>query len=145
VAAILLAVLALQAGHHFRDLIATRWPDAKPALAAWCVELACSIDLPKRIEDVSVESSALTRVAAPDAFKLSVALHNRGAMAVALPSVDLSLTDASGQLVARRVLTPRDFRVVSPFMQPGAESALQVVLATAGARVTGYTVEIFYP
>jgi hypothetical protein len=43
------------------------------------------------------------------------------------------------------VLTPRDFRVVSPFMQPGAESALQVVLATAGARVTGYTVEIFYP
>lgn len=141
----LLAALGLQAAHHFRDPIAARWPDAGPMLAAWCGAMACTIEAPRRIDDVAVENTALTRAAAADAFNLSVVLRNRGAMTVALPSVDLSLTDASGQLVARRVLTPRDFRVASALIRPGGESALQSVLAVAGAKVTGYTVEVFYP
>lgn len=141
----LLAALALQVGHHSRDLFAARWPVLVPTLTAWCNVAACSIESPRRIEDVSVESSALTRALAAEAFKLSVALRNRGAMPVALPSVDLSLTDPTGQLVARRVLMPRDFRVTSELMQPGADAMLQLVLATGNAPVTGYTVEIFYP
>lgn len=145
-ALVLVGALALQAGHHFRDLIAARWPEARPALAAWCAALSCAIEAPLRIDDVSVESTALTRASAPDVFKLSVALRNRGALTVALPSVDLSLTDPNGQLVARRVLTPRDFGVSPARLQPGGDANLQLLL-TAGsdAQVTGYTVEIFYP
>lgn len=141
----LLTALGLQAAHHFRDPIAARWPEAGPMLAAWCGAMACTVEAPRRIDDVAVENTALARAAAADAFSLSVVLRNRGAMTVALPSVDLSLTDASGQLVARRVLTPRDFRVASALIKPGGESALQSVLAVAGAKVTGYTVEVFYP
>ena len=142
---VLLAALALQGVHHFRDLIAARWPAAKPALGAWCGAMSCAIEAPRRIDDVSVESTALTRAATPDAFKLSVSLRNRGSVTVALPSVDLSLTDPTGQLVARRVLAARDFHAASTTMQPGAELALQVALTVGSARVTGYTVEIFYP
>ena len=141
----LTAALVLQGGHHFRDLIAARWPAAKPALVAWCALVSCSIEAPRRIEDVSVESTALTRASIPDAFRFSVALRNRGTMTVALPAVDLSLTDAAGQLVARRMLMPRDFRVASALLPPGAESALQLTLSAGDARITGYTVEIFYP
>jgi predicted Zn finger-like uncharacterized protein len=141
----LLAALALQVGHHFRDLIAARWPVLVPTLTAWCGVATCSIESPRRIEDVSVESSALTRASAAEAFKLSVTLRNRGAMTLALPSVDLSLTDPTGQLVARRVLMPHDFRVASELMQPNADAVLQLLLATGNAQVTGYTVEIFYP
>ena len=68
-----------------------------------------------------------------------------GAMILALPSLDLSLTDPTGQLVARRVLAPGDFHVASALMNPGAESNLQLVLAVDNAQVSGYTVEIFYP
>ena len=142
---VLLAVLGLQAGHQFRDLIAARWPEAAPALAAWCGAVGCRIEAPRRIDDVAVESSALTRATLPDAFRLAVVLRNRGTLTVALPSVDLSLTDAAGKLVARRMLAPRDFRVASTLMRPGAEAALQLVLSTGDARVTGYTVEVFYP
>ena len=142
---ILLTVLSVQAAHHFRDVAAARWPVAQPALAAWCALWSCAIDAPRRIEDVSVESSSLTRAATPDAFRLSVALRNRAAMTVALPSVELSLTDAGGQLVARRVLGPHDFRSASTVIAPGAETALQLVLAAGGNQVTGYTVEVFYP
>jgi predicted Zn finger-like uncharacterized protein len=141
----LLVVGTLQVGNHFRDLIAARWPGTQPLLGAWCSALACKIDVPRRIDDVVVESSSLTRAAAADAFRLSLTLRNRGNMTVALPSVDLSLTDPSGQLIARRVLHPSDFRVPGASMASGAESVLQLVLASSGARITGYTVEVFYP
>ena len=144
-ALLLLCTLTLQVGHHFRDLISARAPDAAPALAAWCRLVDCTIETARRIDDISVESSALTRAALPDAFKLSVALRNRGSITLAMPSVDLSLTDATGQMVARRVLSPRDFRAPSTTLQPGAESALQLLLTAGSGRVTGYTVEVFYP
>jgi len=144
--AMLVALLGLQAVHHHRDLVAERWPVTAAPLTAWCDLLACAIEAPRRIEDVAVESTALTR-AAPgrDAFNLSVVLRNRGATPVAQPSVDLSLTDASGQVIARRMLAARDFRVAATSIKPGAETALQLVLSAGAARVSGYTVEIFYP
>ena len=145
-AALLIVVLGVQWMHQQRDLIAARWPDTAPALAAWCATLTCKIGAPRRIEDVAVESTALTRSTVPDAYRLAVVLRNRGALPVALPSVDLSLTDTNGQLIARRVLSPRDFRVAaSQPIRPGSETALQLDLTAGAARVTGYTVEVFYP
>jgi Protein of unknown function (DUF3426) len=143
----LLAALVLQIAHHRRDGIAARWPETRPVLDAWCEALGCRIEALRRIEDLSVESTALTRVNGPvaDAFRLSVALRNRGELPLALPSIDLSLTDASGELVARRTLAPRDFRVVAASVAPGAEAAWQLTLSAGSPRVAGYTVEIFYP
>lgn len=141
----LVAVLALQTTHHFRDLLAARWPALRPALTAWCGLAHCSLQPLRRIDDVTVESSALARSPQPDAFKLSVALRNRGATAVALPSVDLSLTDTTGQLVARRVLAPSDFKATAATLAAGADAPLQLVFKAANLRVTGYTVELFYP
>jgi len=142
---VLLVSLGLQVGHHFRDVVAARWPEAKPALRAWCEVWACSIRAPHRIDDIAVESSALTRSTEPNAFKFIVTLRNRGVLAFAVPSVDLSLTDPSGQLVTRRVLSPGDFRIVQPSIQPGAELPLQLLLTAGDTRVSGYTVEVFYP
>lgn len=143
---VLTALLGLQAIHHQRDIVAARWPAALPALAAWCGVASCAIEAPRRIEDVSVESTALTRAApGSDAFRLSVGLRNRGTTLVAQPSVDLSLTDVNGQLIARRMLGAREFRVSSATIGPGAETMLQLVLTAGAARVSGYTVEIFYP
>lgn len=145
-AALLLpSALTLQIGHHFRDTIAMRWPSVKPALEAWCAMRSCAIQPPKRIEDIAVESSALTRATGLDAFNLAVTLRNRGAMTLALPSIDLSLTDASGQVVARRMLAPGEWRVAAPTIQAGAELSLQLLLTAGNTRVSGYTVEIFYP
>ena len=140
----LIALLGLQMAHHDRDSVAARWPATVPLLSVWCAMMSCAIEAPRRIEDVAVESTALTR-ASPDAFKLSVSLRNRGATVVAQPSVDLSLTDANGQLIARRMLSARDFRVASASIPPGAEAALSLTLTAGAARVSGYTVELFYP
>lgn len=137
--------LTLQAAHHFRDHVAALWPATNPPLTAWCAALNCTIQAPKRIEDIAVESTALTRAAGPEAFMLDVTLRNRGTAAVALPSIDLGLTDAGGRLVARRMLMPREWRVAASTLPAGAELPLHLALTTGSARVTGYTVEIFYP
>lgn len=142
---VLLVALALQLMHQFRDGVAARWPGVSPALASWCGMAGCRIEAPRRIEDVAVESTALARASVPDGFRLSVVLRNRGATVLAVPTVDLSLTDANGQLISRRMLAPREFRVAPATIRSGAELAMQLVLSTGSARVTGYTVEVFYP
>lgn len=145
---VMLALLSLgtQITHHFRDAIAARWPQTKTTLQAACAWVPCRVGLPMRIEDLAVENTALIHtIPGSDAFKLSVNLRNRGSFAVALPSVDLSLTDASGQLVARRALAPTDFPAAPPGLDSGAETTLSLMLSSSDKRVTGYTVEVFYP
>jgi len=137
-------VLAAQAANHHRDILAARWPSLLPLLTAWCRAPQCRIEAPRRIDEVLVESTALTRATAQDAFVLSVTLRSRSELTLALPSIDLALTDANGRLVARRALAPRDFSAAE-VIGPHAEAPLQVTLSTGTAVVVGYTVEIFYP
>jgi predicted Zn finger-like uncharacterized protein len=143
--ALLTLLLTLQTAHHFRDSVAARWPGTRPLLLSWCDLIGCSVGTPKRIDDIVVDSTALGRLGSDDAFRLSVTLRNRGQLAVALPSVELSLTDTGGQLLARRVLSPRDFRASVATLAPGADVALQAPLSAGSLRVSGFTVEVFYP
>jgi predicted Zn finger-like uncharacterized protein len=143
--ALLGLLLTLQTAHHFRDTVAARWPSTRPLLLSWCELGGCSIGTPKRIDDIVVDSTALGRLGNDDAFRLAVTLRNRGQLPVALPSIDLSLTDTNGQLLARRVLAPRDFQVNVAALAPGADIALQAPLSAGSSRVSGFTVEVFYP
>ncbi len=147
-AVLLMVVLALQGAYHWRDIIAARWPDTQPLLVETCTWLDCTVGPLRRIEEIAVESTALTHAgpgAPPDALRLSVALRSRSAVPLAMPTIDLSLTDVNGELVARRALSAGDFRSPTTSLAPGAESNLQLVLTVEGRRVAGYTVEIFYP
>ena len=40
---------------------------------------------------------------------------------------------------------PRDFRASVATLAPGADIALQAPLSTGSSRVSGFTVEVFYP
>ena len=144
-ALLLATLLAGQAAHQSRDALAARLPGTAPALQAWCRLADCTIEAPRRLEDIVVESTALAKAASAEAFRLNVVLHNKAPTVAALPWVELSLTDASGELVARRALGPQDFRTSAAAMPAGSETTLQAVLSTGTLRVSGYTVEIFYP
>jgi len=137
-------LLLVQGAIHYRDVVAARWPATRAPLTAWCKLSDCSLEAPRRIDDVAVDSTALTRAIGLDAFVLSVTLKSRSTLPLAMPSIDLSLTDGNGRLVARRALAPRDLGAAK-VLAPGAEAPLQVMLNAGSARVSGYTVEIFYP
>ena len=154
VAALLLAGLLLeQIAVQFRDAFAVQWPQSRPLLEALCGVHDCRIEPLRRLAALSVESSGLTQGEAADSYRLSLTLNNRAPFPVAVPSVELSLTDASGAVLARRALAPSDFRGADgrsrvPADVPlaaGADSQWQLRLAAPGLHVSGYTVELFYP
>ncbi len=153
-------LLGAQVIHHFRQVIATQHPGALPWLQDFCAVTRCQIDPLQRIADVSIESTALTQAQGPaptpedaasaadtDAhiLRLAITLRNRGEWTVAMPSVDLSLTGSDGELVARRSLSPRDFSADDPRLLPGMDTPLSLRFRVVGGRVSGYTVEVFYP
>ena len=142
---LLLGSLVMQVTHHFRDGAAAHWPLLRPAIVGWCALAACTLEAPRRIEDISVESTALTRVPGLDGFRLAVTLRSHGPVRLAMPWIDLSLTDSAGKLVARKALAASQLEPRVAVLQPGAEVAVQALLNTGASRITGYTVEIFYP
>jgi predicted Zn finger-like uncharacterized protein len=141
---VLASALVAQVAIHQRDIVAAKWPATRTALVAACGWLRCRVEAPKHINEITVESSSLSP-ANGGSYRLSLSLRNRGSTPVAMPSIDLSITDSSGQLIARRALSPADFRVGSPVIPADSEAPLQLLLAATGARLSGYTVEVFYP
>ncbi len=143
---VLAALLAGQWAYHFRDVTAARWPSMQPLLSAGCAVFGCTIGAPHRIDEVAVESSTLAPTPSGGGYRLAVVLRNRSTLPLAMPSIDLSLTDSAGQLVTRRALSPGDFGADPAVLSPGGESHLHAVLSSSDPRrITGYTVEIFYP
>jgi predicted Zn finger-like uncharacterized protein len=140
--------LAAQATQHFRNLIAAQWPMAQPGLMQYCEWAGCSIEPLRHLASVRIDSSALNaieRTDAPEALTLTVTLKNQSSLPVAMPAVDLTLSGADGEVISRRALLPTDFNAAPLQLAPEVDTPLQVHLAVDGPKVSGYTVEVFYP
>jgi predicted Zn finger-like uncharacterized protein len=144
---ILAALLALQIAWQDRDRLAAAEPALRPWLLKLCEVAYCTIGPPRRIEAIAIDSSSFNKLRA-DTFRLNVALKNRATTEVAMPALELTLTDSQDQAVIRRVLPASEFAGGTTTLQPGAEWSTSLVLAvsgSAGARVAGYRVLAFYP
>ena len=86
---------------------------------ALCQPLNCQVGLPRRIESVSIDASNFTRLP-PEAFRLQVTLANAATHPVAMPAIELTLTDTQDQPVLRRVLQPADLGPDAPPALPAA-------------------------
>lgn len=144
VSLLLLAVLAAQLAVANRDLLAAHAPALRPALDRLCQPLGCSIQPLRRIDRLTVDSSGLAHVEGAALYRLSVVLRNRADTPLQTPALDLSLTDGAGKLVARRVLHAADLGLPA-VVEAGQEVPLQAVLSAGDRRISGYTVELFYP
>ena len=138
-------LLAGQMALHYRDHLAAASPAARPVLLAACQVLGCRVEPPRRIEALHVDSSGLLRVQDSALYRLSLVVQNKSATPVRMPAIDLALTDAQGQTMARRVLSAAELGQAGDSLAPGAEAALQATLDLGPRRVAGYTVELFYP
>jgi predicted Zn finger-like uncharacterized protein len=140
------AALALQWVVHQRDVLATHRPDWAPALRQMCAVLGCKVETLRDLAAVVVDSSGLEATDAASQFHFQAVLRNQSAVPIATPSLDLSLTDASGKVVSRKTLMPADFGAATPqTLAAGAEAPLNAVLDVGPLRVTGYTVLAYYP
>jgi hypothetical protein len=100
---------------------------------------------PLPLDSLSVDSSGLVRMQDSPLYRLTLVLQNKAPTAVRMPAIDLVLTDARGQTLARRVLTAAELGHTAQSLPPGGELTLQALLDLGERRVAGYTVELFYP
>jgi hypothetical protein len=110
-----------------------------------CGLFGCRIEPPRLADGLVVDSSGLVRIDRSQNYRLTVVLRNSAPIALAVPAIDLTLTDAQGEVIARRVLRAGELGVTQPSLPGGGELSMKAVLAVAGRGVSGYTIEVFYP
>jgi hypothetical protein len=148
VGGLLLLGLMLQGLYRERDQVAVMFPELKPALQSACNVLDCRVSSLLRIEDLVIDSATFKQMG-QDSFELHFAVKNKGRFALALPTIELTLTDLSDQPVLRRSFTPTELgATVASVAAAGEWSAtayVHVRSEAAGVRPQGYRLLIFYP
>lgn len=158
VAVVLICLLAAQYAAARRDSLAVIEPRLAPALQMLCEQLACRVSPVQQIEAIVIDSSSFNKINEAGNYRLSVTVKNIGASAVAMPSLEVTLTDTQDQPVLRRVLSPAQLGVANSMLAAGGDwsgAASLQVLATAMSpdnaapgvlgRIAGYRLLAFYP
>ena len=144
---LLAGLLALQYAVQERDKLAATQPALRPWLLLLCGPLRCEVGPPRQIDAIVIDSSSFNRLRS-DVYRLSFSLRNQAPMQVAMPSIELTLTDSQDQPVLRSVLAPRDIGA-APILPPAGESTSSVAVSVAangsGNRIAGYRLLAFYP
>lgn len=146
-AVFLAMLLAAQWALHERDPLAASHPDLAPLLTRLCEPLGCEVGPVRRIDAVVIDSSTLVRRLG-NFYSFDLVLKNTATMPVAVPALELSLTDSRDSVITRRVFLPQEMPG-APRLVP-AEGALSMSLrlsiADAGAvPMAGYRALVFYP
>ena len=101
----LACALAAQILFQERNRIVQLEPATRPVLAALCALAGCELGALKQIESIVIDSSSFGRLRA-DNYRLGFSLRNTAAVDVAMPAMELSLTDTQDQALIRRVIRP---------------------------------------
>ena len=146
---LLLAALAVQVLVHQRDRIVSMEPSTRPVLLALCAWTQCKLSPLRQIESIVIESSSFALVRA-DIYKLAFTLKNNAVLDLAMPAIELSLTDTQDQPLIRRVIMPAEFGVATSKPFPAGSDwsgslSLSVKSTASVGRIAGYRLLAFYP
>lgn len=138
--------LLVQLVFVFRAELAKTHPSWRPALEAACGS-ACTVELPREAELVSIESSELNPEDGKKRLQLAATLKNRAGYPQSYPHLELTLTDARDRALVRRVFAPADYlaKDAPAAFAPNAELAVKLMLELDEVSASGYRVYVFYP
>jgi predicted Zn finger-like uncharacterized protein len=144
----LLLALVAQVLYVERDRIAALEPALKPWLASLCAWQGCAISPIQRIDAIVIESSSFNKLRG-DVYRLTFSVRSTAPIDLAVPALELTLTDSQDQVLTRRVLLAPELGARSPVLAPGAEwqGSLGVSVKGAGIsdQISGYRILAFYP
>jgi len=153
-AALLLVAILLGLGlgaqwvYQERDRLAASRSEFRPALQALCDILHCSIRPLQQVEFIVIDSAAFNKIGS-DRYRLSFTIRNSANLALALPSIELTLTDFQDRAVVRRVLSPKQLFASSDSLAATSDWPLTVTLGVKSEvslpDVAGYRLLAFYP
>ncbi|MBJ9732721.1 zinc-ribbon and DUF3426 domain-containing protein [Burkholderia cenocepacia] len=149
VAAALVGLLAAQLAWWQRETLMIYWPVTQGWFRQACAPLGCTVTPPRAIDGLRLDATDLRQLDGPRELELKVPLTNRYRVALAYPSVELTLLDDTNHVTVRRVLAPRDYvRPGTPIdagLPPATTQTMVVRLETNGTPASNFRVQIFYP
>jgi len=130
-----------------RDELAARHPQLRPALTALCQPLRCSVQPHRQSDAIVIDGSGFHRIDA-ERFRFSMTLRNSTDWPVAMPAIELTLTDGSDTTLVRRVLRPQDLDApvaLGPRQEFEARRVLTLSSAARPQTIANYRLTAFYP
>lgn len=152
----LAGLLFFQVVFSQRNHIAATNPALATSFEAVCKVVGCQIESFKNIDAFKIDSSSFQKtpivageVASAEVFALKLTLKNSSDIPVALPAVELTLTDAGDKPVLRRVLLAKDlgFNGITLAAHTDWTGEMEVAVTSNPTMppVSGYRVLLFYP
>ncbi len=141
------ALLAAQWAVQDRHRLVAAHPDLRPWFEQACGLIGCDLAPLRRIDAVEIESAELVRRLG-NFYSFDFVLRNRAGIDVALPALELTLTNSSEQVIARRVFLPQEWPGAPPSL--AANGRVQVSLRLSltlsdDVPTAGYRALVFYP
>jgi len=151
--ALLLAMLLLaQLAVALRTDVLVKFPQARPALEQLCKIFRCTVDWPARGDLLAVVGSELQALPGTSVLELAAVVRNRGNVTLALPAIELTLSDTMNRTVARKVFLPSEYlagesdprahRLAG--LEPGADLTVRIAFEARGLNTAGFVVYPFY-
>lgn len=129
-----------------RDALAVQHPSLAPTLQTLCAMAGCELQPRRQIGDVVIGSSGFRQLPRNGQYQWSLSLENRSDFAVAMPAVELTLTDAQDKLLLRRVIRLDQFGAPAQIEGHGEWSVTAPVeVQGLESAVAGYRALVFYP
>jgi predicted Zn finger-like uncharacterized protein len=129
-----------------RHVLVAQEPALQGLIEGLCAPIGCEWHWPQTLEAVQIENSSFTEND-DGTYRLQLRLKNTQHHAVAMPLLELTLTDERDEVVLRRVFQPQELGLKDhmPALRD-ARSTLNFDLdENLKSRVTGFRALIFYP
>jgi len=143
----LLITLAVQGAYINRSEIAANLPEARPYLNKLCELLRCTVALPQRPRQISIEASDMqaTDPANPGLIALTATLRNNATIDLGYPALDVVLTDIKEHTIARRIFLPAEYlnngKNPRAGIAPNAEVTVRLNLDTGDLGAAGFRLD----
>jgi predicted Zn finger-like uncharacterized protein len=149
---LLLTLMLAQLAVIFRVELSTQSPALRPALVQLCKPFNCTLGWPTRAELLAVMGTELQAVPGTDILELTAVIRNRAGFVVALPAIEITLTDTQNRDVARKVFAPVDYLAssgqpssrIQEGLASGADYEVRIHFEARGLSAAGYRVYPFY-
>jgi predicted Zn finger-like uncharacterized protein len=152
----LASLLVMQVVYSQRNHLAASNVALKSGLEAVCQTVGCIVEPYKNIDAFKIDSSSFQKIpslstdnAHAEVFSLKLSLKNNADAPLAMPAVELTLTEAGDKPVLRRVLLAKELGFTGATLAANGDGAGATTLAVTpnptAAPVSGYRVLLFYP
>jgi predicted Zn finger-like uncharacterized protein len=150
-ALVLSVALTAQIVLIYRAEIVAQWPETRSALTLACRPMNCTVGWPMRGEMLAVVGSELQSLPGTNALELTAVVRNRASITLALPAIEVTLTDTQDRAIARKVFAPVDYLAAGEAsarlgegIAAGADLTVRIVFEARGIGAAGFVVYPFY-